>query len=139
LVSKIAPKVSKHAYQNLSNMHPKPLSLPNIHDHLHDQHFNICKSNLHDPNLSKSIQTLNMSINYFTQTRSPTPVTYKLPKKHYSPKNKPPKKHYSPKNKPLQHRSYTNHYISKNKKHVKKIKNKINASILAFSFSGLTP
>jgi hypothetical protein len=79
--------VSKHAYQNLSKnlskMHPKPVSLPNIHDHLHKQHFNICKSNLHDPNLSKSIQIcLNMSINYSPQTKSSTPITYKLPKKH---------------------------------------------------------
>jgi hypothetical protein len=106
IVQTCIPKPIQKSIQHASNT----MHLPNIHDHLHKQHFNICKSNLHDPNLSKSIQIcLNMSINYFPQTKSPTPVTYKLSKKHYIPKNKP-----------LQNRPHTNHYIPKNKSMSKK-------------------
>lgn len=63
---------------------------------------------------------LNMSINYFTQTKSPTPVTYKLPKKTIQSEKQTFQKTLQSKNKPLQHRSYTNKCFPKNKKHVKK-------------------
>jgi hypothetical protein len=75
---------------------------------------------------------LNMSINYFTQTKSPTTVTYKLPKKTLQSKKKTSQKNYGPKNKPLQHWSHTNHYIPKKKSMSKK-------KSMIFSFSTLTP
>jgi hypothetical protein len=118
LVSKIVPKMSKHAYQNLSKnlsiIHPKPLSLPNIHDHLHKQHFNICKSNLHDPNLSKYVHKL-------LHTNQKSNIGHiQTSQKTIQSKKQTSQKPLQSKNKPLQHRSHTNHYIPKNKKHVKK-------------------
>jgi hypothetical protein len=76
---------------------------------------------------------LNMSINYFTQTKSPTTVTYKLPKKTLQSKKKTSQKNYGPKNKPLQHWSHTNHYIPKKKSMSKK---KIN-DLLFFYFDSI--
>jgi hypothetical protein len=111
------PKPSQNFFQHAS----KTMHLPNIHDHLHKQHFNICKSNLHDSNLSKPMQIcLNMSINYFPQTKSPTPVTNKLSKKQTITK-------------PVTYQSLH----SKKQKHVKKKNQCFHFGL--FFFSALTP
>jgi hypothetical protein len=84
-------------HQKCPNMHSKtcPKICPTyIQNHYHYQTYMTIYINNISTFASQTYMIqicLNMSINYFTQTNSPTPVTYKLPKKLYSPKNKLPK------------------------------------------------
>jgi hypothetical protein len=83
------------------------------------------------PNLSKYVHKL-----LHTNQKSNTDHI-QTSQKNYTVQKKTSQKTLQSKNKPLQHRLHTNHYIPKNKKHLKKKNQRLHSGLFFFCFDSI--